>query len=503
MNNSTNPRILFVSHRSPHIFHDQDSYLKLQLDMGGVGGVAATIGTALQMLGGLWVSGSSGNQQALQRRIVASSDSAHYELKFIELSSQDITDYYYGFANCALWPLCHSFPDRCFFYPSQWQAYKRVNLKFADSILEELSLGDVVWIHDYHFGLVPQLIRQRRPHVCIFYFWHIPFPDIETFSLLPWSRSLLGGLLHTSMLCFHIESYTENFFHCVEEMLAASVDRENGIVHFQGNTTIVRTIPLGINYEYWQELANSPIIHSKAQAIRAEIDVEFLGLAVDRLDYTKGVLERVRAVELFLQENPNYRGRFTLLQIATPSRLGIDQYREYRTQVEREIYRVNNRWRDEKWCPIKYKYETLPRWELTAYYQAADLACILPLRDGMNLVAKEYVASCVAQNGVLLLSNTAGVAEEFNRDALLVNPFDIKEVAKAIKNGLELRPIVRVSKIARLRTKVESHTLTWWLQRHLEEFKALTPEYNLGSFVASMMNTVSQDFTRTKILQSE
>ncbi|MDJ0716868.1 MAG: trehalose-6-phosphate synthase [Prochloraceae cyanobacterium] len=225
-----------------------------------------------------------------------------------------------------------------------------------------------------------------------------------------------------------------------------------------------------------QKQANTPDIKSKAQVIRAEAGVEFLGLAVERLDYTKGILERVRAVELFLQENPNYQGRFTLLQIAAPSRTGIDQYRKYREQVEREIHRVNDRFGNEVWKPIQCRYETVPRENLSAYYQAADLMCILPLRDGMNLVTKEYVASCLECNGAILLSNKAGVAEEFGDYVLLVNPFDTKAVAKALKQGLELDPVTRATKMAQLREKVGHQDLNWWLQRHLDEIGAFLLE---------------------------
>ncbi len=476
MNKSTNIRFLLVSHRTYSFLNNK----KPQLD--AIGGVVSTIEKIVQKLGGVWIGwGGDCSQIFPKQKIITLSNSLPYKSKLIGLSNQDINEYYNGFANSLLWPLCHSLLSPYTFSSFQWKAYKRVNRQFANCILEELASGqiDVVWIHDYHLALTPQFVRDECPDIPIIYFWHIPFPDLETFRMLPCplSKNLLIGLLHANLLVFHLESDRKNFLKIVEELLRVAVDWDRGMVELEGRTIIVRTIPLGIDWESWQKLANSTDIKSEAQAIRSEVKVEFLCLAVDRLDYTKGILERVRAVELFLEENPNYQKRFTLLQIAAPSRTGIHEYRQYRDQVEEEINRINKRFGNQEWQPIKCQYEIVSQQKLAAYYQAADLACILPLRDGMNLVAKEYVACCLDYNGTILLSNTAGVAEEFGDDALLVNPLDTKAVAKAIKKAIELDPITRVTKMLQLRSKVKHHDFNWWLQHHLDEIEVFMSDF--------------------------
>ncbi|MDJ0598003.1 MAG: trehalose-6-phosphate synthase [Crocosphaera sp.] len=476
MNKSANIRFLLVSHRTYSFLNNK----KPQLD--AIGGVVSTIEKIVQKLGGVWIGlGGDCPQTFPKQKIIKLSNCLSYKSKLIRLSNQDINEYYNGFANSLLWPLCHSLLSPYTFSSFQWKAYKRVNRQFANSIIEELTSGeiDVVWIHDYHLALTPQFVREECPDIPIIYFWHIPFPDLETFRMLPFSlsKNLLIGLLHANLLVFHIESDSKNFLKIVEELLRVHVDWDRGMVELEGKTTVVRTIPLGIDWESWQTLANSTDIKSEAQAIRSEVKVEFLGLAVDRLDYTKGILERVRAIELFLEENPNYQKRFTLLQIAAPSRTGIDQYRQYRDQVEEEINRINKRFGNQEWQPIKCQYEIVPQQKLAAYYQAADFACILPLRDGMNLVAKEYVACCLDYNGTILLSNTAGVAEEFGDDALLVNPLDTKAVAQAIKKAIELDPVTRVTKMLQLRNKVKHHDFNWWLQHHLDEIEVFMSDF--------------------------
>lgn len=460
-------RVLSVSNRSPYIFHEVGPYLEVKRT---IGGVVEAVEPALRLLGGLWIVWSGGSRRHRPEKMAAPLDAPKYQIKFIDLSDQEISQYYDGFANGALWPLCHYFLQKCNFSQEHWQTYIRVNRKFATSVLEELSAYDVVWMHDYHLALAPQFVREHCPSVKIAYFWHIPFPSIDLFRALPWYKEVLLGLLNSDFIGFHIKTYVQNFLDCVESLLDASVDREKGLVIINGRLTKVRALPLGIDFGYYQQLAHSPVIQAKAENIRQTLKSEIVALAVERLDYTKGILERMQAVELLLDKYPELRKRFSLIQIVAPSRINVPEYCRFKQLVDETIGRINGRFAELDWVPITYHYQSVPRRELTAYYQAADIAIVVPLRDGMNLVAKEYVGSQINHEKVIILSELAGVAEEFKDDAILVNPFDIEQIAGSIKQAINLGTAERNRRMQRLREKVRCRDLTWWLRQiFLEE----------------------------------
>ncbi len=461
-------RVLCVSNRSPYIFSKGEPYLEVKRS---IGGLVEAVEPALCLFGGLWIVWS-GSSRSHPERIVAPLDAPKYQIKFIDLSEQEISQYYDGFANGVLWPLCHYFLEKCNFSQEHWQTYISVNRKFTISILEELAVGDVVWIHDYHLALVPQFVREYCPSVKIVYFWHIPFPSIDLFRELPCYKEILLGLLNSDLIGFHIKTYVENFLDCVESLLNVSVDREQGLVAINGKLTKVRALPLGIDFGYYQQLAHSPIIQTQAENIRHTLKSEIVALGVERLDYTKGILERLQAIELLLDKYPELCQRFSLVQIAAPSRIKIPEYCRFKQLVDATISRINNRFAQLDWVPITYHYQSIPRCQLTAYYQAADILIVVPLRDGMNLVAKEYVASRIDDQGAIVLSKFAGVAVEFQDDAILVNPFDVAQIAESIKQAIDLGIGERNQRMQRLREKVRCHDLNWWLREiFLEELE--------------------------------
>jgi trehalose 6-phosphate synthase len=467
-------RLLVVSNRSPYSFRQIGRRSKPER---AVGGLVAAVEPALCRLGGLWI-GWGDRPGGGPETMAAPPDDPKYQIKFVVLSDEEINQYYFGFANGVLWPLCHYFLGKCNFSREHWQTYVNVNRKFATATLQEITTGDVVWMHDYHLALAPQFVREQCPSARIAHFWHIPFPSVDLFRALPWRSEMLRGLLNSDLVGFHTETYARNFFDCVESLLNASVDRENGLVGFDGRWVKVCAFPLGIDFAQCQQWANSPDMQAKADVIRRTLKSEIVALGVERLDYTKGILERMWAVERLLETHPELKGRFSLIQIAAPSRTKVPEYGKLKRLVDETIGRINGRFAELDWTPIVYFSKSVPRPELTAYYQAADIALVIPLRDGMNLVAKEYVASRTDHDGVIILSEFAGVAEEFD-EAILVNPFDIEQVAEAIKQAIDLDAEEKRRRMKRLREKVKSRDLTWWLQQVLREIESLSAGQNL------------------------
>lgn len=454
-------RHLFVSNRSPYLFHETGSKLKSSI---AIGGLVSTMEPAFRKLGGLWIASSDGLNKNT-RQIALYESSPNCFCKPVNLSDNEINLYYNGFANGSLWPLCHFFGEKCRFKLDEWIAYRNVNMKFARAISEELSsLNDVVWIHDYHLALTPKFVRNQTKGVKIACFWHIPFPSPDIFLKLPWCKEVLTGLLHSDFLGFHLEAYADNFLLTVQrEFPNAEFDRDRSSIRVDGLETLIRAIPLGIDFNYWDQEVRRNSARKESRNLRASLKVENIALSVDRLDYTKGIIERIIAIEKLFRRNPHLKKRFCLLQIGVPTRTGMKVYRDYQASVEGEIARVNARFGCDNWLPIVFKKGMVSQRHLAAIYSEADIACVTPLRDGMNLVAKEYVASQVDLKGALVLSRFAGAAEDLADCAELVNPNIPDEITKAIERTLALGTFQKKAKMARMRAKVRERNLSWWL----------------------------------------
>ncbi|MFQ5695530.1 MAG: trehalose-6-phosphate synthase, partial [Terriglobia bacterium] len=434
---------LFVvaSNREPYIHQHSGNGV---VCMRPASGLALALDPVAQASGGLWVAHGAGNADRELSdeagRVRVPPEDPTYTLKRVWLSKEQEENYYYGFANSALWPLCHLAYRRPVFRDDHWNAYREVNALFADAIAEEVgSRKAFVFVQDYHFALLPRLLKERVPQAVVAQFWHIPWPNAEVFRICPWTAELLEGMLGNDMLGFHIRQHSLNFIHTVENELEARSDPETNSIVFQGHTTRLRTFPISVDFAGIEKLAGSKETERRIEELRKKylLPAENLGLGVDRLDYTKGIPERLVAIDRFLEHNPDSRGRFTFLQVAPPSRVHVEEYRRLVDEVDRLVERVNWKHGDRSWQPIVYLKEHIEQPVLYALYRMARFCLVSPLHDGMNLVAKEFVAANVDESGVLLLSRFTGASRQL-REALIINPYAADEVAEQIRVALEM-----------------------------------------------------------------
>jgi alpha,alpha-trehalose-phosphate synthase [UDP-forming] len=446
------------------------------------GGLTSALDPVMQACHGTWVAWGSGNADRetvdANDRVQVPPNNPQYTLRRVWLSEPQIRGFYYGFANSALWPLCHLHLERTVFKPLHWRHYQEVNEQFAETVAQECQNGPAtVWVQDYQLGLCPQYLRRRVPDLSIMHFWHIPWPPWELYRVCPWRRELLEGLLGNDLLGFHLDQYCQNFLHCAERVLGASVDLKAGIVEYEGRETWVRPFPISIDFDAWAGLARRRRMPRRLAQLRATSELAFpiIGLGVDRLDYTKGIVSRFQAIERFLEKYPEHQGRFCFVQIAVPSRTQIDEYRQVKEQVENLVERLNNRFGTQTYKPIHYRYEHLEPLELVVYYRLADFAMVSSLHDGMNLVAKEFVASQVERKGVLICSEFAGAAEELD-NALLINPYDVEGVADTLQQAIAMSAEERTQRMTRLQEHISEHNIFKWLAEIFSELDHIRAE---------------------------
>jgi trehalose 6-phosphate synthase/phosphatase len=462
-------RLLVMSNRAPiRLVRDGDRE-RIEPTVGGVG---TTFMRLLERHGGMWIAWAGARDRSGRARMPPREP--RFEMVFTPLTEREIGGYYHGLCNRGLWPLMHFMPTRCRFDSSQWNLYRRANHLFAATAIRESASYDLAWIQDFHLALVPGFLRQNRPALPIGLFWHVPWPPEQIFRIFPWRQELLGGMLAADLIGFHTTLYVRHFLDCCERIMKWDVDRDAGIVRHGGETTRVRAFPLGIPADFFQDLSRSAEVRVRARRIRRSLRTPIVILGVDRLDYTKGILERLLGFERFLELNPQYRRQVTLVLIAVPSRTRVADYAALKRELDELVGRVVGRFSSEGWVPIRYHYDQFGAAELTAYYQAADIALLTPLRDGMNLVAKEYVASQIGDSAVLILSEFAGAAEEFT-DALLVNPYDIDQIAGSIKRAIEMPADEKRQRLVRLRDRVWSNNLEHWSDDFLHTLLAERP----------------------------
>jgi trehalose 6-phosphate synthase len=406
-----------------------------------------------------------------------------YVLRRVWLTREEEQGYYYGFANEGLWPLCHIAHTRPVFRDEDWRHYRLVNERFADAVCSEVDSDDpIVLVQDYHFAMLPKLVRERLPHAMVLTFWHIPWPSSELFGICPWRDELLGGLLGSSILGFHTQHHCNNFLDTVDRHLESRIDREHNAVVQQGRWTLVRPYPISIDWPCaWNETVPSP------EQCRTEVCAELglasdalIGVGVDRLDYTKGIEERLLAVERALERYPDLRGRFTFVQLAAPSRTVIPQYRELNDRVEHVASRVNTRFATGSYRPVILlrAHHEPPR--VFRFYRAADLCYVSSLHDGMNLVAKEFVAARTDERGVLVLSHFTGASRELT-EALIVNPYDLAEASEALAAALSMPVEEQRARMRAMRGVVAEFNVYRWAGRMLEDAARLRRRGRLPS----------------------
>jgi trehalose 6-phosphate synthase len=460
--------LLVASNREPYTHsYDEDGEVTVTRPAGGL---TAALDPIMQELSGTWVAWGSGDGDFDvaddEGCVQVPPDDPSYTVRRLHLTDRQLSGYYYGYSNQVLWPLCHGMPTRATFEDEFWEFYTDVNETFADALVESASTDDpVIWFQDYHLGHAPLHVREELPEAFLTQFWHVPWPSWETFRSCPQHRELLTGLLANDVLGFHDETYFESFFECVAAAFDdATVDGAAGEVTYCGHTTRVQSQPLGIDADEYAELAATDDAESFWASFQESHDLgDRVAVGVDRLDYTKGILQRLDALEHLWEHTPERRGTLTYVQKGSESRSRIDEYRELQADVERRVAELNDRFGTEDWTPVVYDRNYYPREGLAGLYRHADVALVSPLRDGMNLVAKEYVASQLGDDGVLVLSEFAGAVESLGEHALVVNPNDTEGFATAIEAALSMPERTRRRRMRALRRQVHGEDADAWI----------------------------------------
>ncbi len=468
--------ILVVSNREPYIHVPTPQGIRVQRPASGL---VTALEPVMRACSGTWIAHGSGaaDRETVDRddRIAVPPGNPLYRLRRIWLTPEEEAGYYCGLANEGLWPLCHIAHVRPTFRAADWEMYRKINARFADAVVKEAQRADpIVLIQDYHFALLPRMIAKRLPNATIVTFWHIPWPNPEAFAICPWRHELLDGLLGSSILGFHIQFHCNNFLDTVDRLMEARVDRETLAADFGGHRTLVRRYPISLEWPP-EPLADVPNVEESRQAVRARHSLpreHAIGVGVDRLDYTKGIEERLRAVARLLELHPRWIGRFTFIQIAAPSRSVIEDYRAYAERVRVLALRINAEHSNARHPPIMLLTEHHEPAAVYEYLRAADLCFVSSLHDGMNLVAKEFVAARDDDSGVLVLSRFAGASRELP-EAMIVNPYDADECAAALHTGLTMRDGEKRERMRLMRSVVREFNVHRWAGRILLDVAAI------------------------------
>jgi trehalose-6-phosphate synthase len=475
--------LFLVSNREPymHVFNEKDKSIDMIVPASGV---VTALEPLMLACNGTWIANGSGNAD---REVVDARDHLRvppehpsYTLRRVWLTDEEDKGYYEGFSNEGLWPLSHIAHTRPVFRPEDWLQYQKINRRFADAVLQEMegTESPILLAQDYHFALLPRMVKDARPDARVAIFWHIPWPNAEVFGICPWQRELVDGLLGADLIGFHIQSHCNNFLETVDRAVEALTEWDRFAVNRQGHITRVRPYPISVAFpENSQGAGASRNSGEERAALCAEMHIEasLLGVGVDRVDYTKGILERFRALERFFELNPVYQQRLTFVQIGAPSRTDIERYKNFLDEVSAEAERINARFQTARWKPIVFRRKHHSHEEIARFYRASSFCMVTSLHDGMNLVAKEYVASREDNQGVLILSTFAGAAHELS-DALLVNPYDISQLAESIHRALEMPEEEQARRMQRMRHTVREHNIYRWAANLLSDLTEIRVE---------------------------
>ncbi|HEX5477093.1 MAG TPA: trehalose-6-phosphate synthase, partial [Burkholderiales bacterium] len=437
------------------------------------GGLVTALLPVLKKRGGLWIGwpGAASPSRKDSAALAAATREAGYSLVAVPLGAEQVRDFYFGFSNEIVWPLFHDFASLCNFELRYWRTYRRVNAKFARAAHSNARPGDLIWVHDYHLMNVAEELRRLGTKSRIGFFLHIPFPSPDIFLKLPWRRPLLEALLCFDLVGFQTARDRRNFEACVKALrLEVRLEGRGSVLRAATDRGEVRvgSFPIGIDYGAFRKRAAAADVQAKAQELHRLLPKRRLVLGVDRLDYTKGIPLRLRAFQDLLSRHPEMRGRVSLIQVVVPSREDIPQYHRLRTEIEQLVGKINGAYaRPGGWVPVWYEYRSLTRVELLAYYRAADIALVTPLKDGMNLVAKEYCACSIEEACVLILSEFAGAAEQLAGGALLVNPYDIEGVSGAIRQAYSMPSKERAARMRRMRRAIQRQDVFWWVETYM------------------------------------
>jgi trehalose 6-phosphate synthase/phosphatase len=465
-------RLIVVSNRLPFALDSAGEDLWTVTP--AVGGLVSAIEPVLRDRGGTWIGWPGIAGEIPNEPLAEATRGAGYNVLPVALSESERDEFYYGYSNEVIWPLFHDLQNFCNFEPAYWQAYKQVNERYADAILRSAKSDDFIWVHDYHLMYVAQALRERggsQNLSALTFFLHIPFPPFDIFAKLPQQRRLLRALLQFDLLGFQTRRDVRNFLQCVRRVMSEAKllsRHERDVIRFEERKIQVGYFPIGIDFESFANGAKSEAVERTSHDLRATLPESQLMLGSDRLDYSKGIPERLRAFGDALERYPELHGRLVLIQIVVPSRVEIPRYGEFKARIDRLVGDINGRFSTSTWIPVQYHFRGLDRQELLAHYRACDIAFITPLKDGMNLVAKEYCACRTDNSGALILSQFAGAAEQLKPDALLVNPYDVEQMADTIVNAFRMSQAERTARMKRMRRNVRKENVFWWVDSFLK-----------------------------------
>jgi len=465
--------LIIVSNRLPYNLPAEPS---AELPKRNVGGLVNAIEPVLADSNGSWVGwdGYTLDSDDDVERSLANPRRFRTEtgvdLWGVPLSKAELEHYYFGLSNRALWPLYHNLLETAVFSQADWEAYRFINRRFAETAFARAEKGDRIWIHDYHLTLVPQYLRDLGFDGRIDFFLHIPFPALEILRAFPWREEMISGLLGADAIAFHIDAYRDNFSRAVESVtgvVSSEPDEMNEtLIAHNTRGTLATVSPIGIDVEGYEGVSRLPGVEAGVEQVQRRYAGLPLIFSADRLDYTKGIINRMLAVERLLERHPERAGTFSLLQVVVPSRAGVEEYRDLKAEIDGHVGRINGAWNRGGWLPIHYEYRAMEREELVTHYRAASIALITPLRDGMNLVAPEFVASRTDGDGVLILSEFAGVAEHL-KPALLLNPYNLDGSSETIRTALDMAPEERRQRMSSMRTIVQQNPVSTWAENCL------------------------------------
>jgi trehalose-6-phosphate synthase len=467
--------LFVVSNREPYMHIHKGRKVECMVPAGGL---VTALEPVLRAAGGTWIAHGAGDADFEvvdgKNHLKVPPDDPQYTLRRVPLTKEEENGYYYGFSNEGMWPLCHIAHTRPVFRAEDWAQYQAANHKFAEAVGEELNGVEepCVLIQDYHFALLPRMIKELRPDARIALFWHIPWPNPEAFGICPWQRELLYGMLGADLVGFHTQFHCNNFLDTVDRSLESRIDWERFAVKKGGQTTLVKPFPISVAFpDAFQDVSAEPVAPTADRAALLKelgIKTEFLGVGVERMDYTKGVLERFHGIERFLEKYPRYQGEFTFVQLGAPSRTHIKRYHNFLAEVEQEAERINWKFKVKDYRPIVFLKKHHSHREILPYYRLANVCMVTSLHDGMNLVAKEFVAAREDEGGALILSRFTGAAREL-RDALIVNPYDAEQLADSIRFALEMETEEQSARMRGMREVLREHNIYRWAGNLIEE----------------------------------
>lgn len=487
-------KTIIISNRLPVKITEENGVYQLSPSEGGL---ATGLGSIYKEGNNIWI-GWPGIEVPEERQEEVTKKLAELNLIPVFLSTEEINGYYEGFSNEILWPVFHYLVTYANFEQSYWDAYQAVNEKFKQAVTQHLSSGDKIWVHDYQLLLLPNLIREEQPSVTIGFFQHIPFPSFEIFRLIPWREEIIEGMLGADLLGFHTFDDARHFISAASRL--STSNPSDNILIYKNRQVVVEAFPMGIDNEKFDRLTRDPKVAKFTVSIKNSLkDIKTI-LTIDRLDYSKGILQRLQALELLLDRHPEYIGKLALYMIVVPSRDTVPKYKELKDQIDQLVGNINARFRTISWLPVHYFYRSFSIEFLSAIYSAADICLVTPMRDGMNLVSKEYVASRLNEDGVLILSEMAGASKELN-DALIVNPNNIGDMVTAMIQAINMSPEEQQERMKSMRAIVSKFNIHLWVKNFmdkLKEVKTMQESLHTKHAVASIKNQITNDYKNAK-----